>query len=442
MLFDTLTVSAFTTLAKVMGAAKALALARVFGSSAALDSYLLAFLAPSFLADVFCGPLVPVLVPALVEFEYRGGEAKAVDLYAHVLWRSLLLASVAAAILAAVAAVAGALGAGSRINLRLLGILTLLMTPILPLAAVANVWRAVLNSRRSFVIPALTVTLTPAVIILCILTAGTNYGVSVLAAGTSLASLAEVVVLGWGLRQAGFPILPRRRAGDISMPEIGREYGYLATTTAMSAGTAFIGQAMAAALGAGSVSILNYGTRLTGVLMAIGPGALAITILPGFSSMVAARDWERMRRSLWRILSGSMAVAGVASVLLIVFSTPIVRLTMQRDAFTSADTAAVASVQIYSLLQMPFILGTTILMRVLSALKANRVMLPFSGAALMVSTGLNYVWMARLGVAGIALAASSVQALVFTALAILVFPRGPRSFLRDCDANRAPSGWN
>jgi putative peptidoglycan lipid II flippase len=442
MLFDTLTVSAFTTLAKVMGAAKALALARVFGSSAALDSYLLAFLAPSFLADVFCGPLVPVLVPALVEFEYRGGEAKAVDLYAHVLWRSLLLASVAAAILAAVAAVAGALGAGSRINLRLLGILTLLMTPILPLAAVANVWRAVLNSRRSFVIPALTVTLTPAVIILCILTAGTNYGVSVLAAGTSLASLAEVVVLGWGLRQAGFPILPRRRAGDISMPEIGREYGYLATTTAMSAGTAFIGQAMAAALGAGSVSILNYGTRLTGVLMAIGPGALAITILPGFSSMVAARDWERMRRSLWRILSGSMAVAGVASVLLIVFSTPIVRLTMQRGAFTSADTAAVASVQIYSLLQMPFILGTTILMRVLSALKANRVMLPFSGAALVVSTGLNYAWMARLGVAGIALAASSVQALVFTALAILVFRRGPRSFLRDCDANRAPSGWN
>jgi len=424
-----------------MGAAKALALARVFGSSAALDSYLLAFLAPSFLADVFCGPLVPVLVPALVEFEYREGEAKPVDLYAHVLWRSLLLASVAAAILAAVAAVIATLDAGGRINLRLLGILTLLMTPILPLAAVANVWRAVLNSRRSFVIPALTVTLTPVVIILCILTAGTNYGVSVLAAGTSLASLAEVVVLGWGLRQAGFPILPRRRAADISIPEIGREYGYLVTTTAMSAGTAFIGQAMAVALGAGSVSILNYGTRLAGVLMAIGPGALAITILPGFSSMVAARDWERMRQSLRRILSGSMAVAGVAGVLLIVFSTPIVRLTMQRGAFTSADTDAVASVQVYSLLQLPFILGTTILMRVLSALKANRVMLPFSGAALVVSTGLNYAWMARLGVAGIALAASSVQALVFTALAILVFRRGPRGFLRDCDANRAPSGW-
>ena len=248
-------------------------------------------------------------------------------------------------------------------------------------------------------------------------------------------------MLGWGLRQAGFPILPRRPAGDIALPGIGREYGYLATTTAMSAGTVFIGQAMAAALGAGSVSILNYGTRLAGVLMAIGPGALAVTILPKFSSMVAARDWERMRHSLRRILSGSMAVAGVAGVLLIVFSTPIVRLTLQRGAFTAADTYAVASVQVYSLLQLPFILGTTILMRVLSALRANRVMLPFSGAALVVGTALNYAWMARLGVAGIALATSSVQALVFTALAILVFRRGPRSFLRDCDAHRAPSGW-
>ncbi len=71
-----------------MGAGKALALARVFGSSAALDSYLLAFLAPSFLADVFCGSLVPVLVPRLIELEHREGRAKAADLYAHVLWRS------------------------------------------------------------------------------------------------------------------------------------------------------------------------------------------------------------------------------------------------------------------------------------------------------------------------------------------------------------------
>jgi len=442
MLFDTLTVSAFTTLAKFMGAAKAVVLARVFGSGAALDSYLLAFLLPSFLADVFCGSLVPVLIPKLIEFECWEGRAKAVDLYGHVLRRSVWLSCGAAAVLAAGAAIVATLGSGSaQLDLPLLGILTLLMSPILPLSAVANVWRAVLNSQRRFVIPALTVTLAPAIIILCILLAGKGSGVWILAAGTSLAALAEVVVLGMGLRSAGFPILPPLlppgRQDDWSMPDLRNEYGFLAVATAMSAGTAFIGQSMAAALGAGSVSLLNYGTRLAGVLMAIGPAALSVTILPGFSHMVAARDWERLKQSLWRILSVSVVVAASAAAVLIVFSIPIVRLTLQRGAFTAADTQVVASVQAYSLLQLPFIVGITILMRVLSALKANRILLPFTGAAILLNTGLNYALMTRYGVPGIALATSLAQALLFVALATLVFRRGPRSFLKDCDPEAA-----
>jgi putative peptidoglycan lipid II flippase len=280
------------------------------------------------------------------------------------------------------------------------------------------------------------------VIILCILLSRASPGTWLLAAGTSLASLAEVVVLGMGLRSAGLPTLPQQPKGNFSLTVVRNEYRYLAAVTAMSAGTAVIGQSMAAALGAGSVSILNYGTRLAGVLMAIGPAALGVTILPRFSYMAASRDWESLKQSLWRILSGSLLLAGTAAAFLIVFSIPIVRLTLQRGAFTAADTRAVASVQAYSLLQLPFIVGITILMRVLSALKANRAMLPFSAAALVMSTGLNYALMARYGVAGIALAASSVQALLFVALATLVFHRGPHGFLKDCDADVSHRQWN
>jgi Na+-driven multidrug efflux pump len=45
--------------------------------------------------------------------------------------------------------------------------------------------------------------------------------------------------------------------------------------------------------------------------------------------------------------------------------------------------------------------------------------------------------MTRYGVAGIALATSLAQALLFLALATLVFRRGPRGFLRDCDPDAA-----
>jgi putative peptidoglycan lipid II flippase len=433
--FDTFTVSAFTAFAKIIGAAKALVLAHVFGAGAALDAYLLAFLVPSFLADIFCGSLVPVLVPKLVDFEYSDGQANAIDLYGHVLRRSLWFSCCAAAAIAGGAAAVATLGAGSvRLNLRLIGILTILMTPILPLAAVANVWRAVLNSQGRFAVPALTFTLTPTIIVLCILLAGRSHGIWILAAGTSLASVAEVLMLGLGLRSAGFPIFPQRRESKFSLADIKKEYVYLAAATAMSAGSAFIGQSMAAALGTGSVSVLNYGTRLSSVLMAIGPAALSVTILPRFSHMAAARDWERLKQSLSRILSGSLIVAGAAAALLIVFSIPIVRLILQRGAFTAADTGMVASVQVFSLLQLPFILGITILMRILSVLNANRVLLPLSGAALIMNTGLNYGLMNRYGVAGIALAGSLAQAMLFAVLAILVFQRGPRGLLRECHA--------
>ena len=435
MFFDTFTVSAFTTFAKIIGAAKALVLARVFGSGAALDAYLLAFLVPSFLADIFCGSLVPVLVPKFVEFEYAGGQTNAIDLYGHILRRSLWFSGCAAVVVAGGAAGVATLGAGStRLNLRLIGTLTILMTPILPLAAVANVWRAVLNSQGRFAVPALTFTLTPTIIILCILLAGGGQGIWILAAGTSFASVAEVLMLGLGVRSAGFPILPQRRERKFSLVDIKKEYVYLAAATAMSAGTAFVGQSMASALGTGSVSILNYGTRLSSVLMAIGPAALSVTILPRFSHMAATRDWERLKQSLSRILSGSLIVAGGAAAVLIVFSIPIIRLILQRGAFTAADTGTVASVQVFSLLQLPFILGITILMRILSVLNANRVLLPLSAATLIMNTGLNYGLMNRYGVAGIALAGSFVQAVLFAALAILVFQRGPRGLLKECDA--------
>ena len=65
-------VSGLTALVKVAGAVKTIAIARFFGASGELDAYLLAFLIPSFLAEVLCGAIVPALVPRLVELLHRG----------------------------------------------------------------------------------------------------------------------------------------------------------------------------------------------------------------------------------------------------------------------------------------------------------------------------------------------------------------------------------
>jgi putative peptidoglycan lipid II flippase len=436
-LLDTLTLSAIAGFAKIAGASKSIVIARVFGSGPALDSYLLAFLIPSVLADTFCGALVPVMVPRLIELEHGSGVAAAHALYARLLHRSLRFSLLGMGWIAL--GIGGLLefsGGTTAANWRQAGLLASLMLPVIPCNAIANVWRAVLNSQNKFAAPGITVMLTPLTIAIAVLTVGHRGGVWVLAAATTLGAAGELALLAMAMRGSRLPIVPRRSGAEVSrelalagfrMRPFRKEYGYLVASGAVSGGTVVIGQAMAAWLGPGSVSTLNYGTRLSTVLMSIGPAAFGVAVLPRLSQLVAERGWEGLKHSLRRLLWGSAAASAAAAVLFIVFSAPIVRLTLQHGAFTAANTGAVARVQAWSLLQMPFVAGISIFMRVFSVLKANRVLLPLSGAALVVNLTLNYVFMHRYGVAGIALAASMAQALLFMAMAWLMFgPSGLR----------------
>ncbi len=425
VLFDTMTLSVAAILAKLAGAAKSVVIARAFGSGAALDSYLLAFLAPSLLADTFCGALVPVTVPRLIELEHRADRAASIAFYEQVLGRVLLYSVAGAGAVAAIAAVVLWLVPAWRA----IGLLALVMLPILPLSAVANVWRAALNSRHKFGVPAVAVVLTPAAIILSVLVAGSRGNPWVLAVGTSLGAAAELILLGVALRAEGFPVLPRRMTAALGLDVFRREYGYLAVCAAVTGGSALIGQSMAASLGTGSVSILNYGTRLAGVLMAIGPAALSVAVLPRFSEMVADGEWAALRRSVARVLAWATLLSGAAAAVFILSSELVVRWTLQRGAFTAADTSAVAQVQAWSLIQMPFVVGIAILMRVLSALQMNRVLLPLSAGALVANVGLSYWLMNRTGVAGISLGGSLAQVAMFAAMAGIVF--GRRGYLEE-----------
>ena len=436
---DTFTLSLIAGVVKIAGAAKSIAVARAFGSGPALDNYLLAFLIPSVLADTFCGALVPVTVPRLIELEHHGGFSAAHAFYRKLLGRSLRLSVLGAAVLALVIAAVLEFGQ-SRMPAggNAVGVLALLMLPVIPANAVANVWRAALNSRNKFAAAALTAVCTPAAISVAALLSprltGANPGAWVLAAATALGAAGEMALLGVAMRRSGFPVLrlrlrspiPRQSAADgFRMRAFRKEYGYLAASSALSGGTLALGQAMAAWLGPGSVSTLNYGTRLSSVLMSIGPAALGIAVLPRLSRVAAERDLTALKHSLRRLLYVSWAAGAAAAAMLALLSEPIVRLTLQHGAFTAADTGTVAAVQAWSLLQMPSVVGIAILMRVFSVLQMNRVLVPLSAGALAVSLALNYLLMNRYGVAGIALSASLAQTLLFAAMASLVF--GPRA---------------
>ncbi|MGH8281041.1 MAG: murein biosynthesis integral membrane protein MurJ, partial [Gammaproteobacteria bacterium] len=167
-------------------------------------------------------------------------------------------------------------------------------------------------------------------------------------------------------------------------------------------------QAMAAILPAGSVSSLNYGNKLPAVTIMLISGALGTAVLPYFSRMIAAKNWQDAHRTFSTFVRVVLFATVPLAILLIVFSHPIIRVVFQHGAFSPADTHIVSYVQMGLLLQIPFYIVGILAVRMIAALKKTIVLVWGAAISLVLNIILNYIFMQVWGVAGIALSTSVV----------------------------------
>src|SRR5947209_3376182 len=172
--------------------------------------------------------------------------------------------------------------------------------------------------------------------------------------------------------------------------------------------TTVVDQSMAAMLPAGSVAALSYAKKIVTAVLAIGATALSTAALPYFSKMAVEDDWHGCRHTLKRYSALVASTAVPFTVVLIVFSRPLVRLLFQRGAFTGMDTELVSWVQICYSIQIPFYIVGMLFVRFLTSIRRSDVLMYASAINLALDVILNLVLMRRMGVAGIALSTSLV----------------------------------
>ena len=163
-------------------------------------------------------------------------------------------------------------------------------------------------------------------------------------------------------------------------------------------------------LGPGQVSVLSYGNKIASVVVGVGSLALGTAVLPQFSRMVAMSDWAGIRHTLKTYTRLVLLVTIPMAGLLIALSRPLVSLLFERGAFVSNDVRHVASVQSCYLLQLPFYVVGMLCVRLISALKANHVLMWGTLINFSLNITLNYLLMKEFGVSGIALSTSLVYA--------------------------------
>lgn len=402
-------VAMLTVVGKLAAFAKDALVAAKLGTADDLDAFMLVFGFLSFACTVLAGGLPESFVPALADLRERRGARRAGRLGVQsAVWHFGILLVCAIALAWAAPLVIEWTGRGfapakQDLAVRLLrGLLPFLLC--FGLAQHLGAW---LRAEGAFLLATSSPMLVPLGIVAAILLADGPADTWTLVSGTVWGAAAHAATLLIAVARR----LPRSKAWwfcGLRHWEPGMRVVLGNAPPFLLGGVAFgsaavVDQTMAAWLATGSVAVLSYSDKVCAIVLAVTAGPASDVLFPHFAKLVAQRDWAALRRRLLTSAGLIISTALPMTLFLCFFAPWVVRLLFERGAFGPQDTERVATVLRYAALQIPFYILGTVATRVAVSLQASRLILIIPLTALVLNATLNWVLMARMGVAGIAL---------------------------------------
>lgn len=414
-----LTVGLLTAFVKIAAIAKELVVAWRFGTQDQLDAFYIALLVPSFVINAIAGSFNSAFIPTYIQVLQKQGVKAAQKLFSSAtLWNMGLL--VIAGIFIAIAAPWYLQFIASGFNAQKLGLtfnLLLVIAPVIVLSGIIEIWGAVFNARERFALFALVPIITP-IVSFILLFGLESWGIFALAAAILCGALIEIGILGVGLHRIGISLYPKWYGFDSNLRQVANQYAPMIAGSLMICSAGTIDQVMAAMLSPGSVAALNYGNRLIASPISLMSIALGTAVIPYFSKMVTSGDYPGVSHTLKRYLLMIFSITVPLAILLFVFSQPIVEILFERGSFTSKDTIIVSEIQAFYALQIPFYIANILVVKLISSLQQNHLLMRVSGFNLIVNIVGNFIFMEWLGIKGIALSTSCVYLFSFVYLLI------------------------
>ena len=418
----TLMVAGIGSFVKVASLGKEMLVARSLGVGDALDAFYVAFLLPTFLLGMIVSVCNEAFIPTYIEVRENQGIDSAQRVFA-----SVATVNIGALILLALGLAASHrwllpfLGSGfSPAKLALTSGLFLILAPSLCISGLNALWRAALNAHECYALTAITPIAIPVLTGIGLLASPPQWRVYGLVIGLVAGAAGELVILGSALRRRGMALIPRWSGFDWRLRQILRQATPSAAAGVLMGCSTLVDQSMAAMLHSGSVSALNYASKLIPVLLGIGTSSLSVAILPALSKLSANRDWRGVRHIVSSYTRLIFLVGVPATVILIALSEPMIRIIFQRGAFTAQNTHLVARVQSLLCLEVPFYAASILCVNALCALKRNDVLMWGTTIAVVENVTLNYLFMKVFGLAGIALLTSMVYITAFVYLRLML----------------------
>ncbi len=337
-------VSGFTSLSRLLGLARDMLMAGIFGTSLIMSAFVVAFTIPNLFRRLFGeGALSSALVPVLVETREKEGDAAAWTLVNRVL---SLLAVVLTLIVIATMLIATTV---SPENARIVAIIDLLliMMPYMIFICLAAVSMAILNSFHHFAISSFAPSILNILWIATLLFVVPNIGnspeekIRAVAWAVLVAGILQWIVQWPVLRHFGWtPTLPKFGKSETNekVIRIIRLMGPAAIGMAILQLNVMIDRLLAMWVSKEAPSALYFSERLIYLPLGIFATALGTVLLPTFSKHAAQNDPEKIRQGITDGLRHLLFIMIPAAIGLLVLAHPIVQMIFEWKSFGSTST--------------------------------------------------------------------------------------------------------
>jgi len=357
LLGSSLIVASMTMLSRVLGLARDVVIATLFGAGSHADAFFVAFKIPNFLRRLFAeGAFNQAFVPVLAEMSQQGSQQLLKAMVSKVAGSLLLVLSVitvialvAAPVLALVFA-PGFAGEGDKLGLT--ADMLRITFPYLLLISMTGFLGSLLNHAKRFAIPALT----PVLLNISLITAALwlapqmTVPVMALAWGVLAAGILQLALQLPFVAQLGLLVRPRLGFSDARVKQVMKLMLPAMFGVSVAQINLLLDTVLASLLQSGSVSWLYYSDRLMELPLGVFGIAIATVILPGLSQRHASKSPQAFSDTLDWALRMVLLVGVPAAMALALLAEPLITTLFHYGAMGDQDVLfSAASLRAYSL---------------------------------------------------------------------------------------------
>ena len=422
---------------RVLGLARELILAKLFGASMGMDAFIAAFRVPNLLRDLFAeGALSTAFVTTFSQKIEKEGDAPAWRLANKVATMSIIVLS-AITLLGIFFAphVVGLLAGGKGFTsepgkLALTAWLTEIMFPFILMVSLAALVMGMLNAKNVFGVPAMASSFFNLGSIAGGVTLAwwldPHFGprsLTGLAIGTLIGGTLQLVVQFPALRRAGFRYRPDFNWDDPGVRQVLRLMGpAVIAASAVQVNVMINGRFASELPGDGPVSWLSYAFRLMQLPLGIFGVAIGTVTLPVISRSAATGNTAEFRSTLAHGMRLAFLLTIPSTGGLIMLARPIISLIYERGKFTAASTTHTAEALQFYALGLAAYSGIKVLAPAFYALDKRHTPMVVSFVSIVTNLLLNYVFTFQMGLGhrGLALSTGCVAMINFIALYLLM----------------------